>query len=205
MSDVPQPGEQLEQQSAPQASSIEGLERPATVFLSYAHEDTEIVIDLQMRLNMRGVFCLRDKNFLLSGSDFEREIEHAIQHEADAIVLYLTPHCLTSDFIWKVEIASALRRRERDPHFHIMPILHGVTLTEIQQCGFNYGLKKNDLSRFHAISINYDEISSSSEEAQHMKRNDVARRLLQAALTLRLRRIKADRNYEPWICLKTFG
>ncbi len=33
--------------------------------------------------------------------------------------------------------------------------------------------------------------------------NDIARRLLQAAMTLRLRRIKAGPSYEPWISLKT--
>jgi len=51
---------QPEQKLKNQSSSIYGLERPATVFLSYAREDTEDVRDLQLRLNVRGVRVWRD-------------------------------------------------------------------------------------------------------------------------------------------------
>lgn len=60
-----------------------------------------------------------------------------------------------------------------------------------------------DLSRFQAISLTDDD-ATSSEEVQQKKWNDAARLILKSALTLRLRRINADRNYEPWINLKTF-
>jgi SMODS-associated and fused to various effectors sensor domain/TIR domain len=84
---VQQEVKQLEQQPTNQSPSINGLDRPATVFLSYAHEDTEQVRDLQLRLNVRGVRCWRDVDNMLTGSQFEHEIVQAIEHEADAIAL----------------------------------------------------------------------------------------------------------------------
>ena len=41
-------------------SSIPGLERPATAFLSYAHEDADEVKYLQQHLKVRGVRAWRD-------------------------------------------------------------------------------------------------------------------------------------------------
>src|SRR5260370_17941683 len=107
-----------------QQSTIEGLERPATVFLSYAHEDVEAIKELQLRLEVRGILCQRDADYLLSGSVFESEIEHAIEHDADAIVLYITPDWLKSNFIRRVEVRAAWRRHKRDPYFHIIPMPH---------------------------------------------------------------------------------
>ena len=42
------------------SQNIPGLERPATAFLSYAHEDAEEVKYLQQQLNVRGVRAWRD-------------------------------------------------------------------------------------------------------------------------------------------------
>ena len=199
---VQQEVKQLEQQPTSQSPSINGLDRPATVFLSYAHEDTEEVRDLQLRLNVRGVRCWRDVDDMLTGSQFENEIIHAIEHDADAIALFLTPNCLKSDFIWRVEVRAALRRHKRDPHFHIVPILQGVSFAEIRQFCYNRNL--TDLSRFNGLSLTEDGTTGIPRKEQNKKRNDAARRILQAAFALRLRRINADRSYEPSLYLRTF-
>lgn len=193
--------EQFEPQQTHLSSSTTGMERPATVFLSYAHEDVEFVRDLQLRLNVRGVRCWRDANDLMAGSLFENEIVHAIEYDVDAIALYVTPDCLQSDFIWQVEVPVALRRHEHDPDFHMVPILQGVSYSQLRQHCFQHHLV--DLSRFHGIALT-NEQSSITWEEQNDRRNQAARRILQSALALRLRRINADRNYEPWLCLKTF-
>src|SRR5579884_267624 len=193
--------EPLEPKQTSLPSSITGMERPATVFLSYAHEDVAFVRDLQLRLNVRGVRCWRDADDLMAGSLFEGEIVHAIEHEVDAVALFLTPNCLQSDFIWQIEVPAALRRHERDPDFHIVPILQGISYSEVRHCCLQRELA--DLSRFHGIALT-DEQESITWEEQNDRRNQAARRILQAALALRLRRIKADRSYEPWLCLKTF-
>ena len=180
-----------------QLVSSNDLERPATVFLSYAHEDTEFVKDLQLRLNVRGIRSWRDVDDLLSGSPFEDDIVHAIEYEIDAIALYITPNFLKSRFIWKVEVPAALRRHKRDPHFHIVPILQGVSFSEVQQSCMNWD--QADLSRFNGIPL-----TDGATDAAWKVQNDIARRLLQAAMTLRLRRIEAGSGYEPWLSLKTF-
>ena len=188
----------VEQPPATPQPAITGLERPATVFLSYAREDTEDIKDLQLRLNVRGVRCWRDADDLSLGGGFEHEIVQAIEHEVDAIALFLTPDSLQSDFIWRVEIPAALGRHKRDPQFHIVPILRGISFAQLQQ--FCHAHHLADLSRFNGLSLAED----ATGEEQDKKRNDAARRILQAAFTLRLRRINADRSYEPWISLKTF-
>lgn len=192
----------LEHHPINQPPSITGLERPATVFLSYARKDTEEVRDLQHRLNVRGVRCWRDIDDMLTGSQFEKEIVHAIEEEADAIAFLLTPASLNSEFIWKVEVPAALRRYERDPHFHIIPLLQGVSYEEIRQFCINRNL--TDLSSFNGLSLTEDGTAPLTREERNKKRNEAARRILQAAFALRLRRINADKSYEPSLYLRTF-
>ncbi len=194
-----QGGSELKQ--AHQAVPDVGQERPATVLLSYAHEDAAFVRELQLRLKARGMRCWRDVDDLLPGGLFESQIVQAIEHEADAMALFITPNSLKSNFIWKTEIPAALRRHSRDPHFHLVPILQGVTFEQVRQMCNNRNL--DDITRFEAISFT-EGISSSTWEEQNEQWNKAARRILQAALVLRLRRMRADRRYEPCLCLKTF-
>ena len=192
------------QQSVNTTPAIEGLERPATVFLSYAREDTEAIGELQLRLNVRGVVCWRDADDLLSGSLFEGEIIQAIKHDADAVAILLTPISLTSDFIWNTEIPVALERQAHDPHFHVVPILQDVSFKEVEQRCSDRNLP--DLTRFQAIELT-DDGTATNEEGRQARWNEAARLILKSALAVRLRRVNADRNrsYEPWISLKTFA
>ncbi len=178
-----------------------GQERPATVLLSYAHEDTTSVRELQLRLNVRGMRCWRDVDDLLPGGLFESQIVQAIEDEVDAMAVYLTPHSLKSNFIWKKEIPAALQRHKHDPHFHLVPILQGVSFEQVRQMCINRNL--DDITRFEAISLT-EGVSNSAWEEQNKLWNEAARRILRAALALRLRRMNADRRYEPCLCLKTF-
>jgi hypothetical protein len=195
-----QGGTELKQAHQPVPDVVQ--ERPATVLLSYASEDAASVRELQLRLKARGVRSWRDVDDLLAGGLFESQIVQAIEHEADAMALLITPNSLKSNFIWKVEIPAALRRHSRDPHFHLVPILQGVTFEQVRQMCNNRNLDF-DLTRFEAISLT-EGVSSSIWEEQNKRWNDAARRILRAALVLRLRRMNADRRYEPCLCLKTF-
>lgn len=209
MSDIQQSGERHAeelpiQQPANGAPSIKELVRPASVFLSYARKDAEIVRELQLRLKARGIFCWRDVDNLPVGKVFEGEIVHEIEEAADGITLLLTPDFLASKFIWQVEIPSALKRHKSDPLFHITPILYGVSIDELEQHCLKHNLESDALSRFNAILFFDDPTASITEEIQRAKWNDAANRILRAALAQRLRHIKAGHNYEPPICLKTF-
>jgi len=138
---------------------------------------------------------------LLVGSSFQDEIVHAIEYDVDAIAIYITPNCLKSDFIWEVEVPAALRRREREHDFHIVPLLQGVSFAEVRQ--FCRERHLANLTAFHGVVLTDDATSIPWEELNR-RRNRAASSILQAALTLRLRRSRADRNYEASLCLKTF-
>lgn len=181
--------------------AIDGLDRPATVFLSYARRDADAVKDIQLRLKVRGIQCWRDVDDMLVGVHTETEIVRAIEHDADAVALFLTPSFLQSDFIWRVEVPAALRRQKADPHFHIIPILLGVSFAEVRKFCYNRNL--TDVSGFNGLLLSGNGVVLTPEE-ENKKRNEAARRILQAAFALRLRRNNADRNYEPTLFLRTF-
>ena len=181
-------------------SSIPGLERPATAFLSYAHEDADEVKYLQQHLKVRGVRAWRDVTDLPLGSSNEDEITYAIKEECEAFVIYITPQFLKSDFIWKVEVPVALERREHDHVFNIVPVLRGVTFDELEQRCAARGLRS--LTEFNAVRLPERD---SDEEKFNRQLRLIARRILEATLDLRLRRVGADRNrkYEPNLCIQT--
>jgi SMODS-associated and fused to various effectors sensor domain/TIR domain len=183
------------------SDDTQGLERPATALLSYAWEDAEEVKFLHLQLKVRGVRAWRDVTDLPLGGATEDEIVHAIATEADALVIYVTPHSLQSRFVWGTEIKAALERRERDPLFNIVPILKGVTLEQLQQQCAAYGYRS--LKDFNAVGL-LDSSTNETGDAYKEQLRAIANRVLKATLALRLRRAKADRAYEPSIVLRTF-
>jgi formylglycine-generating enzyme required for sulfatase activity len=66
--------------------------RPLKVFLCHAHSDKNAVRDLYLRLVKDGVDAWLDKEKLLPGQDWEREIRRAVR-EADIVVV-----CLSNQF-----------------------------------------------------------------------------------------------------------
>jgi hypothetical protein len=178
-----------------------GLERPATTFLSYKHEDVEEVQYLQRQLNVRGVRAWRDVTDLPLGGSNEAEIVHAIEQESDAFVLYVTQQSLKSDFVWYTEVPTALKRYAFDRSYNIIPIMYGVTLDELEQhCS---ALNLRSLKDFNAVSLPLKDSRANVGEF-NKKLSEIAKRILEATLSLRLRRAGADRNYEPCLCFHTY-
>ena len=183
------------------------LARPATVFLSYKREDIEVVKYLQIQLNLRGMRTWLDVIDLPLGTFTRDEIERVIENEADGLVLYVTPALLNSHFVWTVEIPVALRRRERDPDFLIVPILCGVSLANLRQSCSQWqliGKQFSDLADFHGVHLLEDPAKQSEIEANKTFAS-VARELLKAALAARLRSIGADHTYELSLGLRNRG
>jgi hypothetical protein len=181
--------------------SNQDLERPATAFLSYKHEDAEEVKHLQNQLNVRGVRAWRDVTDLPLGGSNVEEIVHAIEQESDAFVLYVTQQSLQSDFVWYTEVPTALSRWNADHSFKIIPVLYGVTFAELEQHCSAHNLRS--LKEFNGVSLPLKESGASVEE-YNRKLREIARLILEATLTLRLRRAGADRNYEPCLCFHTY-
>lgn len=178
-----------------------GPEHPATAFLSYAREDAEEVRYLQRLLHVRGVRAWRDVTDLAIGGYTRDEILQAIDQEADIFVLYITPDCLKSSFIWDVEVPAALQRWERDHAFNIVPILRGVTFAQVQQMCVERGYPP--LGDFNGVLLPEHE-KDEMKTAFNQKLREVAGRILKSAFGLRLRRVGADSSYEPRLCLHTF-
>ena len=177
-----------------------GLERPATTFLSYAREDAEVVKYLQQQLNVRGVRAWRDVTDLPLGGPNKDEIIYAIERESDAFVLYVTPQSLESDFIWDVEVPAALSRWDGDHSYHMVPILYGITFGELEQHCAAHNLRS--LKEFNGVSLPVKDTAADTEFNRKLR--EIAKRILQATLTLRLRRAGADRKYEPCLCFHTY-
>jgi len=175
--------------------------RPATVFLSYAREDRAVMQDLQLQLNVRGVRTSLDGLDLLSGVLAKEEVERAIEHEVDAFALYITPASMTSPSLWDREVPAALRRSERDPHFVILPIVRDLSLADLRQFCVDRDLP--DLTRFPALR-QIDIPADQTAVVRGHEFRDIARTLLKVALTQRLRRVAAERAYEPCLCLHTW-
>jgi len=176
------------------AKSSIAPERPATAFLSYKREDAQQVKRLQQHLKARGVRAWRDITDMPLGGFTEHEIVQAIKQESDAFVIYITPECLQSDFIWDIEVRAALQRWEQDQDFKIVPILQGVTFSQVQQNSTARGYRS--LTEFNAVSL--------PDPDQDKELQSIAERILKATYTLRLRRIGADRTYVPHINFHTF-
>ena len=182
------------------AKPVAAPERPATAFLSYKREDAEQVKSLQQHLKARGVRAWRDITNIILGGFTEHEIVQAIKQESDAFVIYITPECLQSGFIWEVEVPAALQRWEQDHAFNIIPILQGVTFAQIQQNSVARGYRS--LTQFNAVLLPDPD---QEKEQFNKEMRKIAERILKATYALRLRRVGADRTYEPYINFHTFA
>ena len=185
-------------------SSLDGgltAAHPATAFLSYRRADVEEVELLQQQLTIRGIRAWRDVTHMLPGDYTQEDVIRAIDRESDVFVLYVTPACLSSDFIWNIEVPVALRRHERDQTYHIIPIFRSVTTAELQRVCAEHGLPS--LVDYNGLFLP-DRSSAETIEQFDKKLQSVAARILDAALHLRLQRVQADRSYEPCVVLKTF-
>lgn len=181
-------------------STIPDHSRPATAFLSYKREDAEQVKYLQQHLKVRGVRAWRDITDIPLGGFTEHEIVQAIKQESDAFVIYITPECLQSDYIWDKEVPAALQRWEQDHAFNIVPILRDVTYAQLQQFCAAHGYRS--LAQFNGVLLP-DPIHDKEQFNKELRL--VAGRILKATYALRLQRVGADRNYQPCITFHTFN
>ncbi len=102
--------------------------RPAEVFISYAHEDT----DFRERLG-RHLSILKNTNVIstwhdrqiLAGQDWGHQIDSHIE-SADVILLLVSEHFLASSYCYEIEMKRALERHEEGSALVIPVILTPV-------------------------------------------------------------------------------
>lgn len=166
---------------------------PATVFISYARDDEKAGLPIEKALQERGIRVLRDKPSMTLGANSPSALPRMIDAGCDAILFYITDKLLRSEFIWRFEVPTALTRWRREPNFHIIPVLQGVTYSELTMACADKGF--SSLADFNAETVRRKTVTM-PEAAR------IARRTLRSALTLRMIR---GQNDEPVnVCLRTF-
>ena len=96
-------------------------QRRLRVFLCHAHADRDAVHDLYKRLKREGVDAWLDKEKLLPGQDWEREIRRAV-HESDVIVVCLSKQFNLAGFRQKeVRLALDTAMEQPDGEIFIIP------------------------------------------------------------------------------------
>lgn len=178
-----------------------GLKRHTTIFLSYKREDADEVSRLQSQLHARGIQAWRDVTHLSIGSVTKDEIVRTLTEECDVFLLYVTPESLDANFIWHVEVPTALDCYENDHSFSIIPVLRGVSIHQLRQCCARHGVQ--DLTAFNAIRGPVGVDGKWDESEVHIFMREIAQRVLHDALHLRLQRVTGPRTYEPSLCLHT--
>jgi len=171
-----------------------GSHDPASVFISYARQDEDAVLLLERALQLRGVRVVRDQTSLELGGHNVARLRELVNNGCDAILFYVTERLLNSDFIWRYEVPTALARWQRDPQFHIIPVLQGVSFGQL-------ALHCADLGLTSLADFNAEKVADTVPSEQEVQ--TIAKRTLRSALALRRSRDE-DRQQGLSICLRTF-
>lgn len=100
------------------------VNRKYKVFVSYAHEDRELKNSL-----ITGFAALKREGFveiwhdeeILPAQEWHEEIANKLE-SADIILLLISPDFIASDFIYDVELKSAMKRHE-EKTAHVVPVI----------------------------------------------------------------------------------
>jgi hypothetical protein len=95
-----------------------------TVFVSYSHADTKWLRELDRHLRGLELYAKVerfDDRRLLGGDNWDNEVKSALDR-ADIILLLVTANFIGSAYIHRVELPTALKRREQDGSI-VVPIL----------------------------------------------------------------------------------
>ena len=96
----------------------------SSLFLSYAHEDKELLEDLKTHLTAlrrERLITLWSDQAIPPGAEWETQVREALA-EADMILLLVSPNFIASEYIWNVELQEAMRRH-RDGSATVVPVI----------------------------------------------------------------------------------
>lgn len=102
---------------------------PRTFFMSYKRNELADVRHIERALSLRGIRLWRDLEYLPAEVDLVAEIKKAIISQCDGFFVYVTPLSLISEFIWQIEIPTALeRKRISGVSFPLVPFIQSLEL-----------------------------------------------------------------------------
>ncbi len=82
---------------------------------------------------MRGIQIWRDVDALPAGQITENEIRQAIRSECWGLTAYVTRESMSADFVMRVELPAAVRRKQIDAGFPIVPVFRAIMLNEARK------------------------------------------------------------------------
>lgn len=95
-----------------------------TVFISHASRDKWVAGQIAKELDAVGAGVFLDSRAIETGDQFDEELKQAL-HDADELLVLLTPAALERPYVW-IELGAAWLQAKR-----IIGILHGMTTSEL--------------------------------------------------------------------------
>jgi len=96
---------------------------PPRVFLAHSKEDKPLVLEIYQLLQLDGFMPWVDKENLVTGHDWELEIEKAVQ-ESDVVIVFISSSGMDRNGYLHKELALAIEAAQRKPEgaIYIIPI-----------------------------------------------------------------------------------
>lgn len=120
------------------------MNKAAKIFLSYSREDSYAKDELLKHLKpleRQGKVKIWHDNLMVPGEQWDTEIKENLEN-ADIIVLLISASFLASDYIYKVELSTALKR-QRQGNVRIIPII-------LSECLW----QNTEISKFQVVPSN---------------------------------------------------
>lgn len=98
--------------------------RPIEIFLSYAHEDEELMNIVRRQLILferEGLIRKWHDREILPGEEWEGKIDNRLEH-AKIILLFISSYFIESKYCYNIEMKTALKRHEKG-EAKVIPII----------------------------------------------------------------------------------
>jgi hypothetical protein len=175
--DLPEQSSQTSASSnsyAPNQSSsnkVLNIKKPK-VFVSYAHDDSGMLREMEEMLKMlkrNNVIDIWTDKEILPGQDFNKDINESLIN-ADIVLLLLSSSFLNSDYIWRNEMQIALKNSKEGKAIAIPVILRPCLWKEVEGLAQLQALPMNEDGRLVPISKWEDKDEAWVQVASGLKR-----------------------------------
>lgn len=142
------------------------------VFVSYAHDDSEMLREMQEMLKMlqrNNVIDIWTDKEILPGQNWNKDVNDSLVN-ADIILLLLSSSFLNSDYIWHNEMQIALKNSKEGKAIAIPVILRPCLWKEVEGLAQLQALPMNEDGRLVPISKWEDKDEAWVQVANELKR-----------------------------------
>lgn len=156
------------------------------MFLCYHSKDRGEVDALAQAMRMHGIAVWLDhERGFAAGDNVQSEARRVIADadETFGFLIYVTPETLTREFILRIELDEALRRKGRDPDYVLMAVPRQLTFAQLSRLSIS--AIGDDLTAFHSKGIAFPEHDGDRPpELLHPQFGEIADMVLRKRLML---------------------